>query len=259
MTYIKQISNIDFVVPEVWEGPGGELHLNDLTAAGTPFGQKILSGITSMILAAVPVISSRGWAWPTALTWDFRAPVFTDSQLAVDWKGIGSDRCSATVRRDHDQVVSTGELTYRAVDTAAKLGNRDDGEFTFGRTLFDADVELFSWWSAKSGIPFPTPELGDDVPWPLVVSLAGGLFARLPVSAETPEEAVNRAMEWTFIRPLRVGESLRGYLHPGTERPSSSRPGWSIWQGQCDFFAEGPTEFPIAIYRATAMLYRSPS
>lgn len=262
MEYQTQVSNIDFVLPEVWEGPGAELHLNDLTAAKTPFGQKILSGITSMILASTPVIKDVGWGWPSSLKWEFRSPVLSDAQLSVHWqssdKREDAHNLQATVRSNGTQIASSGEIRYGSLmDSDNETQVRNDGSYTFGRTLFDADVELFSWWMSKSGLEPLDGNPGDDVPWPLFVSLAGGMFARMAVTADTPDDVVNRGMDWTFMRPLRVGESLRGYLHEGAERASRSRPGWSVWQGQCDFFAEGQVETPVAIYQATAMFYRA--
>lgn len=249
MDIVVSVSTLDLVLADVWEGQSAELHNNAVTAAGSQYGEPILSGITTMILCAAPVITKVGWQPPSHLTWNFDDAVRLSRPLRAQWEQTPDDRWDATVRSGDEQV---GAGTFAFGERSSLESLAEPVLPTPGRTLFAGDRDLFRWWMERScpGLPGALP---DEVPWPVLVSLAGGLIVRVPL-VETPHtDILNRAMEWWFLRPVKVGETVRCLIHGRTERLSKSRPGYGIWQADVDVVRDDDHDDTIARISWTIM------
>lgn len=244
------IDSLDLIVPEVWEGPSAGIHLDVVEAGRSPFGGTILSGITAMIRCCLPMVVEVGWEPPRSLTWSFDDAIPTAGTITVEWAREGpSWEGSMKVR---DRSVCAGRLEYGASDLPPP---RQGVELaTPGRTLFQGDRRLFEWWVSAHGVP-PVPD--GMIPWPVLVSLAGGLLVRVPIIEMEHTDMLNRAMDWSFYRPLKEGETVQGIIHDRTERVSKSRPDFGIWQGTMDVVREDEPSDIIASVRWTVMFTHS--
>ena len=253
-----RISEVDFLVPEIWEGPSDELHLNDVFARGEqPYGERILSGVTSMILGSLPVAEATQWEWPRSLRWDFLMPVVLGTELRTAWDEDQSEVdqrvFTVAVTDGSGQLISKGVLCYGIAETSPTAVLTPD-KSTPGRTLFGGDVEIFEWWLGTHGhnVRF-APEV---VPWQVLVSLGAGLYIN-SVGTETSRVAVNRSMGWRFWAPLETAATIRGAVSSPEERRSRSKPGWSVRTGHCSFRREDGSRGLVAVYDATALVYEA--
>lgn len=218
-----QIHNRDFVVNSIWEGAGDELHSNDLYAADTEFGARIISGIALVSLSVAQHMGERGWPVPP------RAAMSFDSAVkSGDFIEIMLNRCDLGDKLE----VAVGErralrITFGSEPVHTTLRS-EGGRKTKGRTFTSGDREVFDWWISTSlpAVRLPPPGV---VPWPLLSSTISGLIGRIEIIDAPHTSLVNRANEWSFFRPVRVGETVHAEVQQANERTSRTKPGWGVW------------------------------
>lgn len=243
MEFHAQITDLDFIVPEVWEGPGEGLHLNDLVAADSPYGKRVLSGITSVILGTLPLSIDTNWLWPKSLEWSFDDAVCKDDIIHGTWVEAQETPglWRTQLKRKDGSTLSRGSIEYGTHSTPDVRAEPEMQKFsaTPGRTLFSADSQLFDWWIGQHQTGVASTFGMPIVPWPLFVSLASGLMARSWTTDAALASVVNRAMRWNFSRPLQPNETLVGRIENASERISRTRPDVWVWEGHCVFESAG--------------------
>jgi len=229
-TTMPQIQSLDLIVPEAWEGPSGEIHVNVISAATSSYGAPIVSGITSMILAVAELLDDGGAAPPAELTWSFDDALLTSERFSVDVSGDIADAAGmAFAVRVGERRIGQGTMRFGALDLADEL-HQPPTALSPGRTLLDGDRELYDWWLSRS-CPQASPAPSGVVPWPMLVSLAGGLISKVEFVGIDHDDLLNRAMVWRFHRPVALGDTLRCHITTTTERISKSRPDMGVWTG----------------------------
>jgi acyl dehydratase len=218
-----RIHDRDFVVNSIWEGAGDELHSNDLYAARTEFGARIVSGIALVSLCVAPRMGELGWPAPRRAALSFDRAVKSGDQIDIDLKEHPSGEAME---------VAVGGRRALRVDFGhpadVVLKRSADFRRTKGRTFTAGDREAFDWWITAS-LPDVTLAPEDIVPWPLLASAVSGFIGRIDIVKSPHSSLVNRFNEWSFFRSVRIGETVHAEVHDPRERDSVSKPGWGIW------------------------------
>ncbi|MFD1546081.1 hypothetical protein [Nonomuraea guangzhouensis] len=205
----------DFLMGSIWEGTGDELHTNRLTARKSMFGQRILSGVTGMLLTIDAYRPELIWTPMSRLRWSFDAPLFEGAR--VDVRGASSGDEHTISGTAGDQVVTHGTVV---AGQPKRLPGRP-GRASAGRTMTEADALLFhSWLPSDQADP-------DHIPWPLIVLTASGLIVRGRHLGDF-HTVLNRAFTWSFGPPLALEETIHCELGEVERRPSVSRPGLEV-------------------------------
>jgi hypothetical protein len=202
----------DFLLGSVWEGTGDEMHTNRHAARAGMFGARILSGITGMLVTMATYRRELVWETPAALEWAFAAPLFEGSELAVS--GVEIDGGHHVVATTGDGEATRGRIWAGAVGEERVV----EGTLTRGRTITEADVDLFGDWLG------PSVARGDGlVPWPLLVLVASGLVNRTHYLGD-PEMVLNRWFRWSFAEPPEVEDTVHCVIGEVHTRQSAKRP-----------------------------------
>ncbi|HEX4814675.1 MAG TPA: hypothetical protein VFV66_18190 [Nonomuraea sp.] len=209
----------DFLMGSIWEGTGDELHTNRLTARKSMFGQRILSGITGMLLVIDAYRPELIWSSLSRLQWSFDGPLFEGTEVDVRGRSTGDEHImSGTVG---GEVVTHG--TVVAGPPTAVTAR--PGRASAGRTMTEADARLFqSWLPGDPTVGAGTPE---HIPWPLIVLTASGLITRGRHMGHF-RTVLNRAFTWTFGPPVALEETVHCEMGKVERRPSASRPGMDV-------------------------------
>ena len=221
-----RIQNRDFVVNSIWEGAGDELHSNDFYAAKTEYGARIISGIALVSLCVAEHMGEQDWQAPRRAAMSFDSAVKSGDCIDIELarRGANADL----------QVSVEGQRALRiAFDQDGELApdRSDDCLRTKGRTITSGDREAFDWWISRS---LPDVDLAppDLVPWPLLASTVSGFMGRKNIVRQPHSSLVNRYNEWSFFRPVQIGETVHAEIYDPGERDSRSRPGWGVWSGR---------------------------
>ncbi len=212
------VTDRDFLLGSVWEGTGDELHTNRHAARSSMYGQRVLSGISGMLVALHAVASDLVWAAQTCVEWSFDAPLFEDALVEVRVGDHNGGRAFTVL--DGPSVRSRGLLCPATLPATLPAGSRpaQSGRRTRGRTMTRADVALLRHW-----LP-PESDVPDDlVPWPLLLLTASGLVVRDKAHGDV-ELSLNRWMRWVPATHIRVGDTMHCEVTVRDRRPSRSRP-----------------------------------
>ncbi len=220
------IHNRDFMVNAIWEGAGDELHSNDLYAAKTPFGARIISGLALTCLGIARKTAQLNWAPPARLQLVFDSAVKSGDTLALETIGTG-ETCRINVNVGDRRAM---EIRLEP-ETAAPAERSAGAAITKGRTFTSGDREVFDWWLSTSLPGLPLAPAG-VVPWPIIASATSGFISRIEMIKTPHLSLVNRSNTWRFHRNVAIGETLHAELSDTTERLSKSRDGWGIWTGK---------------------------
>ncbi|MED7930455.1 hypothetical protein SMD20_39955 [Nonomuraea sp. LP-02] len=203
----------DFLMGSIWEGTGDELHTNRLMARKSMFRQRILSGVSGMLLAIDAYRPELIWAPLTRLRWSFDRPLFEGTRLEVRGHSAGEEH---TLSGTADgQIVTHGSVvTGPPADLPRKPGRP-----SAGRTMTEADARLFRTW--LPGDPTRDQDLPGHIPWPLIVLTASGLITRGRHMGSF-RTVLNRAFTWTFGAPLALEETVHCELGTVERRPSAT-------------------------------------
>ncbi|WP_084965875.1 hypothetical protein [Thermoactinospora rubra] len=209
----------DFLMGSIWEGTGDELHTNRLTARKSMFGQRILSGVTGMLLVIDAYRPELIWTPLSRLRWSFDGPLFEGTQVEVRGRSAGDEHAMSGTAGD--RVVTHGiAVTGRPAAVPAK-----PGQVSAGRTMTEADARLFhSWLPGDLTVGESAPE---HIPWPLIVLTASGLITRGRHMGDF-HTVLNRAFTWSFGRPLALEETIHCEMGTVERRPSASLPGMDV-------------------------------
>jgi hypothetical protein len=211
------VTDRDFLLGSVWEGSGEELHTNRHAARSSMYGQRILSGISGMLISLHAWSPDAIWTPQHCLEWSFDGPMFegarVDAQTATDETG---DR-QFTVTSDGTR---QGRGTLRA--RPWEVGPPVTGRHTRGRTMTGADVELMRHW-----LPPATPADEDLVPWPLLVLTMSGLVVRDKAAGDF-ELSLNRWLRWVSLSPAHIDDTVHCIVGAPERRASRSRSGLDV-------------------------------
>jgi hypothetical protein len=182
------------------------------------YGQRILSGISGMLLTVNAYRPDLVWAPVSKLQWSFDAPLF---------EGAGIDVQGRHTAEDYSITGSVaGETVSRGVVQLGKptVPPKVSGRTTAGRTMTQADAELFQSW-----LPTTSMEAPDYIPWPLLVLTASGQVTRSKIFGDF-EMVLNRGFRWSFSHLPPLEETIHCEVADVRCRPSATRPGLNVVQ-----------------------------
>lgn len=211
------VTDSDFLLGSVWEGSGEELHTNRHAARSSMYGQRILSGISGMLISLHAWSPDVIWTPQECLEWSFDGPVFEGARVDVQTDTDEAGDRQFVVTADG---VRQGRGLLR--DTRWEVGPPVSGRHTRGRTMTSADVDLMKHW-----LPPATPADETVVPWPLLVLTMSGLVVRDKALGDF-ELALNRWLRWVSLAPAHVDDTVHCLVGAPDRRPSKSRSGLDV-------------------------------
>ncbi|RJO70826.1 hypothetical protein D5S18_26925 [Nocardia panacis] len=211
----RTITDRDFLLGSVWEGTGEELHTNRYAAARAMYGQRVLSGISGMLVALHTHDPALLWTRQD-VEWSFDGPIFEGATVRIESGAVTGGRCFHLSQDD--------SLRGRGrVGVAGAPGHPpEDGRISRGRTMTGADTGLLAHWLPPVDAPSP-----GSVPWPVLLLTASGLVVRdkLPGAFEL---VLNRWLRWTQLADVRADDTVHCIVGLPAVRPSRTRPDLSV-------------------------------